>query len=760
MLNGTHDIDADSFNTPPRRITQIQDTTPAALSPSSTPFLSRLSEKQLLHRLKDALRLIKEKDRDLVLAAEIGKSLLQSNETLKLEFERLSIELANTQQQSIQEQQASPPSQPLSASLLTGPDAEVPIKKYEEERLKLSKQLADVERHNAELEARLDTAIRSHDELEKATSRRVASLESKNESQVLEIESWKKKCDELEDSNRRLASEKVELVKSRNVAVGSSEQMQELQGEIYRLQDEMRLHNAQKYELEQMISSLHEELRLQESHTKELESQLEEFSIIKSSYDIATVQIDTLTMDLESAQDTIRHLETQLANFIPKYTDGPVDRGSKTLFSEVEDRRAELENKQKTLLAKHKNLLQVHSIQSNRMRKHIDRLTMLSGSSASDESRIQRLEQALSQLQSENKELQYKLSQFEKVDYNDSLLDLSSLSALNSSTSSTTTLNPSKANITEVIECLQLRVQQLSSESEKLKKELRTSQMIRLSETEKLRVTETKLCQIEVKLTESEKMNAKLQFELDEFKLQSRVARSDLELESANGLEKTGNEAVVADKGDNSDSDSNQVSSPAQDLGSNGTSTSAFSASIRTKTNEPEGNTKSIDINNSKPSRDIPVLKQSNTKPSNNKIRLSSSSTLKLPPLSLNIPIPNAQNSQKPGNSSILPAQPDTAVSSNPSSTSPTSSSSSSSCSSSSTLPDTSLSNPNSTVQSTTTSQQNPTTKQSKQPKQIFIKRNHFAINPDENDDGNGNGTNGIKKSRQQVDGVSECAQQ
>ncbi|KAJ1938005.1 hypothetical protein FBU59_004580, partial [Linderina macrospora] len=65
-------------------------------SPFSSPALRRLDTDALRERLKEAYGLLKEKERNLFLAATVGQELVDANQQLQDDFEQLQAELEST----------------------------------------------------------------------------------------------------------------------------------------------------------------------------------------------------------------------------------------------------------------------------------------------------------------------------------------------------------------------------------------------------------------------------------------------------------------------------------------------------------------------------------------------------------------------------------------------------------------------------------------------------------------------------------------
>ncbi|KAI9206570.1 uncharacterized protein BJ171DRAFT_579552 [Polychytrium aggregatum] len=237
----------------------------------------------------------------------------------------------------------------------------------------------------------------------------------------------------------------------------------------------------------------------------------------KEDYETQSIFLEQLKVDLEYYQEQNQSLRAQLEIITPP-ADGLTRADSKSLFSEEYDRRLELEENHRQLTGKHEGLLQAHHKtinQQHRLKNHITRLTQLTHQRQGD-GRISQLEQALNQSESENKALLQRIAVLERQQHLPR--DHGEVGDANSTADS------------NVIECIRLRSEQLSFENEQLKKDAITKNMMRLNETEKLRLAEVKLNQ---KLTELEKLQAT--FAQVKFELEDLRARANPDATAENG---------------------------------------------------------------------------------------------------------------------------------------------------------------------------------------------------------------------------------
>ncbi|KAL1922469.1 uncharacterized protein VTP21DRAFT_10008 [Calcarisporiella thermophila] len=483
------------------------------LSPTSTPFINRLNDAEVRRCLRDAYRMIKEKDRDLILAAEIGQSLLEKNDALAMECERLHRQFAAHAQQ-----QSQHPPEPAAEE-----SSDTSTKRCEDERHDVLAALADdLERANADLRKELEQANRRADEASKQGERRIKKLAGEFDQIKAQLDKQFRINEELEEQKQRLAREKAALVRERAEMAKGEVEGEKLQSRVYELEELIETLTVGRTEAEERMESLSEEVAILQEKCVEYQEQLEDLEHLKDTCEQQSVQIAELNASLEESRETIHALNARLSMLEPESENGSNNDGV-TLFSEVEDRRVELENKNKHLSQAHAGLLKAHSLsvhQQERMRNHISRLTQLA-SSKSNEARLRRLEQALGQTQSENQLLQAKLTQMQR--------------SAASSVEYIKLDDPESKD--DLIESLQMRVEQLAADGTRLRKELQTAHMLKLGEAEKVREAQAALHSREIEIEQLKAANAQIRFELDEMHLKVQMIMEKANAEEADSDE-------------------------------------------------------------------------------------------------------------------------------------------------------------------------------------------------------------------------------
>lgn len=154
----------------------------------------------------------------------------------------------------------------------------------------------------------------------------------------------------------------------------------------------------------------------------------------------------------------------------------------------IEDRRLELESENARLT--HSNMLSMSD--RARMKAHVQSLTLLNANKTSS-SAVKPLEAALSQTES-GKTFVYLYPALEKKQLLETVRELEAkIHALISdpyyvSVPSFASLDT--AGKDEIVDCLKIQLNQLTTECNALRKEMRTASMLKLSETDKLRHVE------------------------------------------------------------------------------------------------------------------------------------------------------------------------------------------------------------------------------------------------------------------------------
>ncbi|RUS31083.1 hypothetical protein BC938DRAFT_478494 [Jimgerdemannia flammicorona] len=499
----------------------------------STPSLELLNESELRERLRNVRYKIEERDQsachlrfivflfkccgalepshllstfmlflpDLVFAAEIGQKLLLDNKILRIENETLRTQQSQANGERTME---------ISAAIAAAATAS-----SNERHNVLAAYTSDLERVNADLQRELDSATQKLRESDKASDKQLQILRQELEITKRGLDSALKRNDELEDEKKRLAREKAGLARTVTERRNDTEMLEQAQTRVYELEATVRELMETKRELEGRYAAAVEEAAAAREQCTGYEGRLVDMQELRDENEARAVEISELSLAVEEVNEHAQALEARLALLEPESALGPTREGV-TLFSEVEDKRLELEDRNRNLKIRHAGLAQAHTAsvhQQERMKHHISRLTQLS-QNAGQEARIRRLEEALSQSRGENRLLQTKLVHLQKSqEAGDGIGTRVPGSGIY--------YGPDEKD--EVIETLRLRVEQLDEDADALRKELRTSQMVWLSESEKVRQAEALLAERETEFERLKTANAQIKFELDEERLMVRM---------------------------------------------------------------------------------------------------------------------------------------------------------------------------------------------------------------------------------------------
>ncbi|KAJ3175487.1 hypothetical protein HDU87_006150 [Geranomyces variabilis] len=548
------------------------------------------SQDELRRRLREALRMLREKEDDLRMAAELGASLVEDNERLKAECTRLlaaeheQLAARSTAPPNLDQQRPPPqhdhahdnaphddhPDTPNERAYDTSHEDETShaVRRPDDVSIAYASPTQTIHSHSAEaarrraaaaaLEAsaaasrianlestlvdaqtqieRARAEARAAQDSDRASERRALRLETELDVATRDLDAAVARCAELEEDKKRLVKEKADL--ARKVPADGErdrqlEEMAELKDRARALEDVVVQLTHARAEMEAEIAGAAEDRERALTRCEELEVMIEEF---RGESESQMARNDDLQWEVETARDAAAKLEARLAVLEPRKRDGAEDVGDRTLFSEVEDRRQALETKHVSLAQKHAGLMKAHSMsinQQERMRSHISRLTQLT-SHREGETRIRLLEEALGQSESERQELQHTIMMLEKeraeFDADDDIV-------IGGNTSGSAKGQPqaSRADFEVELECLRSRVAQLAAEQDESKAEVRTLRMLKSFETEKLRSVESLLREREDDLQRMKAVNAQLKFDLDQAKDRIRQQRAQLRQQSDEG---------------------------------------------------------------------------------------------------------------------------------------------------------------------------------------------------------------------------------
>ncbi|XP_078509503.1 protein Spindly [Lissotriton helveticus] len=321
-------------------------------------------------------------------------------------------------------------------------------------------------------------------------------------------EKLKADLDEARLSEKQLKQKldhQCELVanKSEELRMMSDRASETMSMEMIDLQNEVHELETAKATLEDELKELQYRQEHLESSNCNLNRQLERVQTEKEEREKEVV---SYSRALEKARETNQELQVQLDLALRQAQD-PSSKGN-SLFSEVEDRRAEMERALIGMKVQHQSLQKQYAFtrqQLHRMKVQVATLFQIKGSQTDPEQR-ERLQSMVAQKNSEIEKLLIKVHQLEKCQNQE--LEV--------------TCNDNEEgnrDETYYVDLLKMKLESSNKEIEKIKDELSLQRMKALAESQRVLELERKLFTNErhLKLCQSE--NMKLRINLDEVKM-------------------------------------------------------------------------------------------------------------------------------------------------------------------------------------------------------------------------------------------------
>ncbi|KAJ1987480.1 hypothetical protein H4R33_002846 [Dimargaris cristalligena] len=402
-------------------------------SPIATPFIQRLNGLELQWRLRDAYRLLRKKDENIVLAAEIGQNLLRSNEEIKASYEKVLKDHGALLQEFDEVTQREVDVRRLLGT--SNPDPPTPkhisptgSQRAGRERIGLLQDLiSDLERSNASLQERLEDAETKLKDKTRSHHRERTDLQQQLRTAASEVDRLTNLNANLDDSKQRLIREKTELAKSLKQLSQQGADVQSLQTRTDELQQGLSTALATKADLTRHISEQHRTLAELEQRCLEYQEQLADAQQEQSRYLDELRDAEETRRAYAEAQETIHALTTQVeelqnrestTNASSGETPGNPTADTQSLLGEMEDKCRSLQTKHELLTQRHTGLVKAHFLavhQKKRMKHHLDRLTTMAAEQPAHEAQLKQLEQLLNHTREENQELQRKVEWLENL---------------------------------------------------------------------------------------------------------------------------------------------------------------------------------------------------------------------------------------------------------------------------------------------------------------------------------------------------------
>ncbi|KAJ1725543.1 hypothetical protein LPJ53_000213 [Coemansia erecta] len=562
---GLHQLDS-SLRTPARSVLQRvseltpQQKTPSFLAPFASPALRRLGEDALRDRLREAYQMLKEKERNLFLAATVGQELVDANQQLQDGYDRVHRELAEAQsrmrdpdghedrpfstlhgrRKSMLMQQP----EKNTASAGTGVDAAAAAAEDDSERqwikvhlqpLKAQLQLAQ-ERTDELLAEREDlateiytlrqehaAALRRASEAMNVSDdaqRRIERLEEDKLQLQQELDSqrafWAKRWADLQDERRAGAE-----------AENSIQQAAQRQAEdaAARLRAEKRADdlqlcaNATQAELELLRTQVQ---RMEEERVGEWEPMRERWLGCEEA--LQELQETHQSTCEALAQAEVRLAELDRSNELSDPVKLKNERTSTSLLGELDYQRHMAVSEQRTLARDHTVLKRAYTRSLNtqsRMKQQVSRLTQLAATGA-NEARMRRLEAALGEAECQQQALLWASMEHRRP----AEIELATL-----------TVGGSDTDGTALVTALRARVKQTAAERDQLQRELRTAHLLRANEIQRTRDLERDAADTESRLHRvlGELSAVKMEYESlkRNVKTESKLSRTHVDAETS-----------------------------------------------------------------------------------------------------------------------------------------------------------------------------------------------------------------------------------
>ncbi|XP_072518970.1 protein Spindly isoform X1 [Salminus brasiliensis] len=268
---------------------------------------------------------------------------------------------------------------------------------------------------------------------------------------------------------------------------------------------------TKKMDLESSMAALEQEL--QESHYKEQQLQLTNTIIQRQLKALAGAkeekeqEVVSLYNALEKSREVNKDLQFQLEQAL-QHAQDPDSKGN-SLFSEVEDRRVEMERHLISIKVQYQSLQKQHTFmkqQMLRMKVQISNLMQLQGARA-DPAQLERLQFMLSEKNSEIETLMRKVQKLEKVE------------TLEDQSSTGLSKRTEFVDETYYTDLLKMQLSNSKKVAETLKDELSMARMKALSESQRVLELERKLFGAENALKQGQSDHIKLQVKLEELRM-------------------------------------------------------------------------------------------------------------------------------------------------------------------------------------------------------------------------------------------------
>ncbi|KAJ2838206.1 hypothetical protein J3B01_001554 [Coemansia erecta] len=502
---------------------QLSARSTSTMSPFGSPALLRLDENSLRDRLREAYGLLKEKERNLFLAATVGQELVEANQQLHDDYQMLQHELTDTQQKLKQTEVSSPNDEQVSR--LHGRRKSMHLQQtlgsrgYSKSDINTDDEDADSERekkwakvHVQPIKAQLELCQERTDELLVEREELGAQVYELRQEISAALRRASESSASATDAHKRLAcleEEKArlhdEIKEQRSFwARRWSDHKEECNASMQADKDIQR--NAERHAedaaariraeqrangLQMQCSAAQAEIELLRSQMQRMEEErVNEWEPMRTRWLASEEALQELQETHQSTCDALAQVEVRLTE-LDKGTElhDPIKRKSEktsmSLLGELDMQRHQAVSQQQALAREHTVLKRaygraMHS--QSRMKQQVARLTQLAATGA-NEARMKRLEAALGEAECQHQALLWANMEQRRPFGMD--IDTASGS--------------SEMEGTALITTLRARLKQVSADRDQAQRELRTAHLLRANEIQKTRDLEREVADTDSK---------------------------------------------------------------------------------------------------------------------------------------------------------------------------------------------------------------------------------------------------------------------
>ncbi|XP_038068766.1 protein Spindly-A-like [Patiria miniata] len=442
-----------------------------------------MEETSLERQVQQLKSELAKKDNDVVLAAEIGKQLLEQNQDLEDRLEQLAQDHIKRVEQLEQDKYS------------------LQLKLSAKEQIERS-QLGEMESLRETLQGQRE-ACRQGERQEMAHGKEMQKMVG----QMEELQTSLERAAMTEEQLRQKIEHQDELLKEARSKLSSMELAPNQNDEqLYCLQHELATVKSDK-------DNIAMDLKDSKDHCQQLafteEVQKQRLQSLQNDIEEKEQQVTSYFNLLEKTREEVSELQVQLD--IAKMEATDVNKKGNSLFGEVEDRRKEAENNLISMKVQYesaKEQLNMKKQQVHKMRFQIAALLQMGGGRA-DTSQRERLEQSLAQSRSEVHMLTEKIKVLEKAKVSEGMgQQYEEYKKL-----------LSESDKPDLVEFLQHKLKTAKADNEEVQKELHTQQLLQIAASDKLMDCERRLYSAETETDRTRAANMKLLVTLDELRL-------------------------------------------------------------------------------------------------------------------------------------------------------------------------------------------------------------------------------------------------